>query len=84
MTDQELKNLFKSMKYGEPTEIEVARWKKVSRQIINSQTPGEWARLAVACLLGIVIGATAFKETNKKNENMNEDATIERIYVNTQ
>lgn len=86
MNDQELKNLFKSMKYETPTQIEVARWKKIVRQELLNKTPNEWARLAVACLVGILIGATAFKNKNEQteSENLSNDATIERVYVNLQ
>ena len=84
MNDQEFKNLFKSMKHGEPSEIEIARWKKVVREAIRSRSPGEWTRLAVACLVGVVIGATVFHGKNEKTENMTDDATIERVYINLQ
>lgn len=84
MNDQDLKNLFKSMKHGEPSEMEVARWKKVVRETLRSRSPGEWTRLAVACLIGIVIGATAFPKKNKESENFTDDATIERVYINLQ
>lgn len=84
MKDQDLKNMFKSMKHGEPSEIEIARWKKVLRREIKDRTPSEWARLAVACLIGVVIGATAFKGTAPKSnsENFSDDATIEMVHVN--
>lgn len=84
MNDQELKNLFKSMKYGESSEIEVARWKKVVLQQLNDRRPKEWMRLAAACLIGVVIGATAFNgQKNERNtETIADDATIEQIHVN--
>jgi len=84
MKDQDLKNLFKSMKHGEPSEIEVARWKKIVRETVRSRSPEEWTRLAVACLLGVLIGATAFRAKPTPPENFTEDATIERVYVNLQ
>ncbi len=84
MNDQELKNMFKSMKHGEPSEIQIARWKKIVRQQLVDRSPWEWTRLAVACLVGVVIGATAFNSGKNKtaSENISEDATIERVYVN--
>lgn len=85
MNDQELKELFKSMKYNEPTPLEIARWKRVVRNTINSRSPGEWTRLAVACLVGVLIGATLFRGSEPKFEakkNLDEDATIESVYVN--
>ncbi len=84
MKDQELKNMFKSMKHEGPSEVEVARWKRVVRQKLKSRTPNEWARLAAACLIGVVIGATAFKGSPHKPEieNFSDDATIEMVHVN--
>ncbi|MEZ0391808.1 MAG: hypothetical protein ACAH59_06305 [Pseudobdellovibrionaceae bacterium] len=85
MNDQELKNLFKSMDHGKPSEIEVARWKRFLRQEFQSRTPREWARLAVACLIGVIIGATAFygrKQQTSDSDFSSEDATIEMIHVN--
>lgn len=85
MNDQELKKLFKAMNHGEPSQMEVARWKKAVRAAVRLQTPSEWARLAVACLIGMVIGATAFHDKagkTEKTENFAEDATIERVHVN--
>ena len=84
MNDQELKNIFKSMKHGEPSEIEVARWKKRVQNELKKRTPNEWARLAVACLIGVIIGAAAFKDHDHKpdSENLSADATFEMVHVN--
>lgn len=84
MNDQDFKNLFKSMKYAEPTELEQARWKKIVRRELLERTPSEWARIAVACLIGFVLGAAIFKtpENSIQVENSNVDATIERVYIN--
>lgn len=84
MKDQELKNMFKSMKHGEPSEIEVARWKRVIQQELRNRTSSEWARLAAACLIGVIIGATVFKNGPQKSdaENSSYNATIEMIHVN--
>jgi RNA polymerase sigma-70 factor (ECF subfamily) len=86
MNDQELKNLFKQMNHGAPSELQVATWKRRLRQEFKNKTPGEWTRLAVACLIGIMIGATAFQhgKNDAAEKNNAEDATIERIYVNLQ
>jgi hypothetical protein len=85
MNDNELKELFKSQDYGTPKAIEIARWKKIVRRELD-RTPAEWMRLAVACAIGVVIGATAFKsgETNHEivTKKFDDDATIERVHVN--
>jgi hypothetical protein len=84
MNDDDLKKLFKSAKYQQPSPLEMARWKKVVRSEVLNRTPGEWTRLAVACLVGVLIGAAAFKSPVSKEheENFSDDATIERVYVN--
>ncbi len=82
MNDQDLKKLFKSMKHEEPSKHELSRWKKVVRRELD-RTPGEWARLAAACLVGILIGATAFTGGKySSEEKVNENATIERVHIN--
>jgi hypothetical protein len=83
MNDQDFKKLFKETKFEQPTELHISRWKKVVRRELD-RTPGEWARLAAACLIGIVIGASAFKGGSQgSEENLVEDATIERVHINT-
>lgn len=83
MNDNDLKKLFREMKHGEPSEIEVARWKRVVRRELLERTPSEWMRLSVACLLGFLIGAACFKSGSAHVEqNDDRDATIERVYVN--
>ncbi|MEK7356171.1 MAG: hypothetical protein AAB250_06955 [Bdellovibrionota bacterium] len=86
MNDDELKKLFKSQDYGRPPEIEMARWKKIVARELD-RTPSEWMRLAVACAIGVVIGATAFKSGEKHETARNYDsdesvATVERVHVN--
>ncbi|MES2963943.1 MAG: hypothetical protein V4760_08635 [Bdellovibrionota bacterium] len=81
MKDDDFKKLFQSQAYGQPTEIEVARWKKIVRRELD-RTPSEWARLAVACAIGVVIGASAFGAREEKIDHADDDATIERVHVN--
>lgn len=83
MNDQDLRDLFKNMKHGEPTPLEIARWKKTVRAYLPKNR-GEWTRLIAACLIGVVIGAAAFRGKNHSadQENNADDATIERIYIN--
>jgi hypothetical protein len=85
MNDEHLKKLFREMKYGEPSEIEVARWKRVVRRELLDRSPSEWLRLAVACVIGIVIGAAIFRSgPRSEQKNDDRDSTIERVYVNIQ
>jgi hypothetical protein len=81
MNDNEFKKLFKSQTYEQPSELHVARWKKIVRRELD-RTPSEWARLAVACAIGVVIGASAFGVKKEKIEYVDDDATIERVHVN--
>lgn len=80
MNDQDLKKIFKEMKHGEPSKLEVNRWKRAIRKELD-RTPGEWLRLAAACVIGIVIGAAAFNR-GPTEEKVDDTATIERVYVN--
>lgn len=81
MNDNDFKKLFKSQNYEQPSPLEMARWKKIVRRELD-RTPSEWARLAVACAIGVVIGASAFGAREKKIEYVDDDATIERVHVN--
>jgi hypothetical protein len=68
----------------------MARWKKIIHHHlrISDRTPSEWRRLAVACLIGFVIGVATIRGFGRGSsvaQNSDDsDATIERIYVNTQ
>ena len=81
MNDDDFKKLFKAQNYEQPSALQVARWKKVVRRELD-RTPSEWARLAVACAIGVVIGASAFGAREEKIEYVDDDATIERVHVN--
>lgn len=86
MNDEQLKALFKSIKYEAPSELEIARWRRIVRREITDRSSGEWLRLVAACLIGILVGATTFKKehTEFAANNIPTDATIERVYVNLQ
>lgn len=84
MNDQDFKNLFKSMQHGEPSTIQIEHWKNVVQAIVRNRSRGEWTRLVAACLIGVIIGATAFRGHEQEAKNLNEDATIEQVHINLQ
>jgi hypothetical protein len=88
MNDQDFKNLFKSVDHGQPTEFELAKWKRSIRGNIRERKPSEWIRLAAACVVGFLIGAATVKGLGHQNKSeqiiADNDATIEAISVNIQ
>ncbi len=85
--EQKLAETMKARKLAEPTNFEIQKWKREVRNSWYEMNSSEWLRLAVACLVGIVIGGLFFSPFGPKIpsdaiETAKSDATIERVYVN--
>lgn len=73
----ELDDLLKSLRAEEPKPQDIQKWKKTA-QMIKPHFKRRWVELAVAMLVGILIGSTVFK-SKLTDENYTDDATVEHI-----
>ncbi|HVK61745.1 MAG TPA: hypothetical protein VM432_09360 [Bdellovibrionales bacterium] len=95
MTDAELKKLLAEFQQNKPSDLQVQKWKRAVRGAAQAPLKIKrdfgWRGVAVAMIVGIVIGFGATKFTQPRHETKpgietsfdSADATVERIYVKT-
>jgi hypothetical protein len=88
--DNDLKKI-KNALDSAPSELDISRWKSALKKK-RTQSPvfKPWMQWTAAALLGFLLGAATFYNTHPdwmQNlaavENVEDDATIEHIYVNS-
>lgn len=83
--DKKLVSAMKQRSFGQPNHLEIQRWKQHTRSAWYELDKSEWTRLAVACLVGFIVGGFFFSEPHLEKEQIeivDDSATIERVYVN--
>lgn len=86
--DQERRELMNWMSVESPRADQIMQWKPALSARQNASTAQRlplWSQLAVAASIGFVIGLTAMAGvplTLSSQENLNQSATIETVYIN--
>jgi hypothetical protein len=87
INDEQLKKLFKSQQYQQPTDLDLMRWKKSLINMSNYSNKArsiQWLQLLTAGIIGFVIGVVVLKtqDLQTPEKNLSANATIEHVHVN--